>query len=792
MKNRIIFLCILFAIAINVQAQDKRTDANIIGHVTCDNEHIPFAAVSVKGTAIGTSTDETGHFQLINLPTGKITLIAQAMSYKPKEVEVEVQYGETIEVKFELEKDALGLNEIVVTGDRNVSSRKNATTIVTVIPPKLFTSSQSMNLSQGLQYASGLRIENNCQNCGFNQVRMNGMEGPYSQILINSRPIFSSLAGIYGLELIPSNMIEKVEVVRGGGSALYGSNAIAGTINVILKDPISNTYEFSTGGSLIGVDKEYGDDITEKYHVNFNGSLVSSDARTGMSMYASHSKRNPFDGNHDGFSEIASINNLTMGTRLFHRFNSKSKINIDFFSIHENRRGGNKFDLPEHESDIAESIEHSINSGAVNYERFINERDKLSIYFSAQNINRSSYYGAKQSLSDYGKTKNFSYSSGLQYNFNFKNSKLILGTEHNGEYLKDYKLGYIDLDNPIINYIDSSVSYNHIQNTIVANQSVSTSSAFGQYEFSYRLLKVSAGFRYDNYAIRSNVDERANNEGSVISPRFTLKYDILENLQFRTSWSQGYRAPQIFDEDLHIESSGSRKVIHLNDPDLDKETSNSFLASIDYNGRIAKGSFDFLVEGFYTILNNPFASEFSEPDSNGIVIYTRINAEKGASVLGLNTELSIIPSENFYFKSGLTVQNSQYEKAQSFNEKNFFRTPNTYGYLNFTYSPTKKLEATLSGVYTGAMLIPYFGSTLPDTDAGILRTTDPFFDFGLKIQHTHKINCAKMQLYAGIKNIFNSYQNDFDSGIDRDPGYVYGPTLPRTIYVGIKIGNNLK
>jgi outer membrane receptor for ferrienterochelin and colicins len=90
-----------------------------------------------------------------------------------------------------------------------------------------------VTLSEGLSFSPGLRIENDCQNCGFSQVRMNGMEGPYSQILINSHPIFSGLAGVYGLELIPTNMIERIEVVRGGGSALYGSNAIAGTINII-------------------------------------------------------------------------------------------------------------------------------------------------------------------------------------------------------------------------------------------------------------------------------------------------------------------------------------------------------------------------------------------------------------------------------------------------------------------------------------------------------------------------------------------------------------------------------
>jgi len=134
-------------------------------------------------------------------------------------------------------RNVLGIEEVVVTGDRNKTNRTESSTIVSILTPKLFATIQSVTLSEGLNFCPGLRMENNCQNCGFSQVRMNGMEGPYSQILINGRPIFSGLAGVYGLELIPSSMIERVEVVRGGGSALYGSNAIAGTINLIFKRP---------------------------------------------------------------------------------------------------------------------------------------------------------------------------------------------------------------------------------------------------------------------------------------------------------------------------------------------------------------------------------------------------------------------------------------------------------------------------------------------------------------------------------------------------------------------------
>jgi len=231
-------LLLLISISVIASGQKhERTDAHIIGHVKCCGEHIPFANVYLKNTTIGTTTDATGHFQLINMPEGTHTVCVRTMCYKLKEEIITLKAGETREIKFELEEDALGLEEVVITGDRNEKNRKESSVIVNTLTPKLFTTTQAVSLSDGLNFSPGLRMESNCQNCGFSQVRMNGMEGPYSQILINSRPIFSGLAGVYGLELIPSNMIERIEVVRGGGlqDIITASPVLALRVQVILR-----------------------------------------------------------------------------------------------------------------------------------------------------------------------------------------------------------------------------------------------------------------------------------------------------------------------------------------------------------------------------------------------------------------------------------------------------------------------------------------------------------------------------------------------------------------------------
>ena len=793
--NRIQIVLTIFLLAISQinYAQKTKSDANIVGHVVCSQtgEHIPFATVSVKGTTIGTTTDESGHYLLINLPVGKLTIKAQSLGYKPKEEEITIKSEETEEINFELGPDVLGLDEVVVTGDRNETNRRASSTIVNTISPKLFNITQSVTLSDGLNFCPGLRMENNCQNCGFSQVRMNGMEGPYSQILINSRPIFSGLAGVYGLELIPSSMIERVEIIRGGGSALYGSNAIAGTINLILKDPIKNSYEFGINSSLTGVGLDDSGDPAPDYSVNFNTSLVSADNKTGMALYGFYRDRKPFDANDDGFSEIASLNNTTIGTRLYHRFGTRNKLIADFFTIKEERRGGDKFDYPAHEANIAEVVNHNLTTGALTYEQFFREVDLFSIYVSGQKVNRDSYYGANKSLSDYGNTQDFSYTIGAQYNAQFGNSNLVAGIENDGEWLEDKKLGYPDIDNAVISN-DSIIYIPHTDNVMVTDQTTNTTGIFAQYEINWNKLKVSVGARFDNYIISDKEHSGSDKSGNVLSPRLTLKYDVKEYLQARVSYSQGYRAPQIFDEDLHIETSGSRRVIHENDPGLKQETSHSYMASLDFNKQLGKTYVGLLLEGFYTQLNDPFANEYGEPDSDGTVVYTRINSEKGAKVQGVNIELNVVPSDKFSLKTGFTVQSSKYEEAQEFDEKNFFRTPVDYGYLTLDWQPSKKWGFSSTANYTGEMLVPYFGLESSDPDVGELRTSERFFDLGLKTHYNIKLNGATLQVFAGVKNLLNSYQSDFDSGINRDPGYIYGPMNPRTVYFGLKVGNFLQ
>ena len=136
-----------------------------------------------------------------------------------------------------------------------------------------------------MSFQPGVRVESNCQNCGFQQVRINGLDGPYTQILLDSRPIFSALSGVYGIEQIPASMIERVEVMRGGGSALFGSSAIAGTINIITKEPIRNSGMLSH--TITGI----GDGDAFDNNTALNASLVTDDQRAGLYIFGQNRHR---------------------------------------------------------------------------------------------------------------------------------------------------------------------------------------------------------------------------------------------------------------------------------------------------------------------------------------------------------------------------------------------------------------------------------------------------------------------------------------------------------------------
>lgn len=255
----------------HITAQDDHSDAVIIGHVVSRGEHIPFVNIYLEGTRYGTATDVTGHYMMVDLPTGEFTLVAKMVGYKMGEKQVVLKAGETIEIKFDLEEDVIHMDEVVITGTKTFKRQTESAVIVNVLDGKTIDKVAAQTISESLSFQPGLRMETDCQTCNYTQLRMNGLGGAYSQILINSRAVFSSLTGLYGLEQLPTEMVERIEVVRGGASALYGSSAIGGTVNIITKLPQRNSYEVTSNNAIIGGDA---------FDYNVKGTLTALDRKS--------------------------------------------------------------------------------------------------------------------------------------------------------------------------------------------------------------------------------------------------------------------------------------------------------------------------------------------------------------------------------------------------------------------------------------------------------------------------------------------------------------------------------
>lgn len=733
------------------------TDANIYGHIVnaATGEHIADINIIAKGTSLGTTSNESGHFLLNDLPEGQFTIIASGVGFKSEEKVIELHKGTSLELTFSLEPDLVQLQSVVVSASRNEVNRKDASSIVNLISPRLFDNTASSCLAQGLTFQPGIRVEMNCQNCGFQQVRINGLDGAYTQLLIDSRPVFSALAAVYGIEQIPANMIERVEVIRGGGSSLFGTNAIAGTINIITREPKSSGVKIENKTAFIG-------GSASEISTLLNATVVNDNA--GITVFGTVRDRQPFDVNDDGFSEIGLLRAKNAGFKAFIKPGIYSKLNIEYHNLYEYRRGGNAFDKPLHESDISEQAEHNINSGGLNFVLFSkNGKNKLDLYASAQQIHRNNYAGVAQDKNAYGTTKNHTILGGIQYNRNIK--KLIfMPAELTGglEYLSD------DLH-------DEISGYNH-----TTDQNIRIGSVFVQNEWKTDKSGILLGLRIDKHNLIENL---------IFSPRASFRYVINNMITFRTGYSKGFRAPQVYDEDLHGSAIGGEISYVENILSLKPESSHSISASLDFDKSFGKIQTELLLEGFFTTISDVFILVEKGINDDGFLVLQRDNGS-GARVKGLNIEAKAATENGLVLQAGITLQKSLYDEAQRWSDdecllpqRKMFRSPDTYGYFTADWNPAKKLVISFTGNYTGKMLVQHFAGYIPDDEE---VTTPEFFDAGINLTYDLKIRKAlNAKISLGAKNIFNSYQKDFDKGISRDAGYIYGPIYPRTFNGGI-------
>ncbi len=766
MKN--LFSILLFAVlSLSCRASaapGRTTDANLVGHVVDreTREHIPYATVAVQGTVYGTTTDASGHYFLKNLPEGECTVEVRALGYATLTKRIVLRAGETLELNFEAMQSGISMDEVVVSASRTATLRREAPALVSVLGADLFEKTNAASLAGALSFQPGVRVEDDCQNCGFTQVRINGLDGHYSQILVDSHPVFSALTGVYGLEQIPANMIERVEVLRGGGSALYGSSAIGGTINIITREPSRSSAQLSHTITALGCGGSYDNNTM------LNASYVSDNGRAGLCVFGQNRHRSGYDHDGDGFTELPVIRSQSAGMHSFLRTGAYSRITAQYHHIAEYRRGGDRLDLPPHEALVAEQTDHAIDGGSLAFDFSTPDRsDRVNAYASFQNTARSSYYGSKQDPDAYGRTHDLTVAAGAQYTHAFAKlwfmpAELTLGTEYSFDDLSDRSIGY----------------------DMTTDQTVHIVGGYFQNEWKTKKWSLLIGGRVDKHNL---VDH------AIFSPRVNVRFNPTESVNLRVSYAGGYRAPQAFDEDMHIAVVGGERVrIRLAD-DLREERSHSVSFSADLYHTFGSVRTNLLVEGFYTTLDDVFAlRDLPETAGDGSTIRERYNGS-GATVAGLNVEGRVVFARWFELQAGMTWQRSRYKEPEYWSEdetvapvRRMFRTPDLYGYFTAELKPWRSLDIDLTGNCTGGMLVQHIAGSGTERDVAV--TTPRFFDMNIRAGYDFRIyKEIGLQLYGGVQNLFGSYQKDFDRGADRDSGYVYGPSLPRSWFVGVKL-----
>jgi outer membrane receptor for ferrienterochelin and colicins len=658
------------------------------------------------------------------------------------------------------------VNEVVVTGTKTPRKKLENPVMVNVIDMKTLQNTQACNLSEGLKFQVGLRVETDCQTCNYTQLRMNGLQGGYSQILINGRPTFSALMSLYGLEQLPVNLIDRIEIVKGSGSSLYGSAAIGGTVNVITKLPKKSSFDMGSTLQLIG-----GNAIDWVNQGNI--SWVNDSKNSGVNFYLSHRKRDFYDHNKDSFSELPKIESYALGFGSFFKINENQKIEFSGSLINEYRFGGQMIEPPAFKALQSEERQHNIAIFGTDYQwNFKNEKGSLIFFGAYQYTKRNHFTGVMPDSNileyfanpPYGNSDMNSFQLGGQLNYLIpllnKKNVFSIGVEYNREKVNE-----------------QIPSYNFF-----VNQTVTNLGAFIQSDWEIMpKVNVLTGLRIDKHSFLSN---------AVLSPRMAMVYKFNTNTQFRLGLGRGFRAPQAYDTDLHVAfAGGGVSRIQLYNQ-LVQEKSNSYSFSINYDKPLKNIIFGGTIDGFLTRLNDVFVYENIGVDSFGEVFEKR-NGQT-AIVRGLSLELRANYNRIAQIEMGMTIQESYYKQPVLISNSlptfsSFLRTPNFYGFANLSINPSSRLMLNFNAVYTGSMHVLHLAQS--DNLQDQLVQTPSFIDVSSKISYKFSVSAKalKLEVFGGIKNMFNSYQSDFDSGKNRDSNYIYGPSLPRAIYVGLKL-----
>ncbi|BCS34002.1 TonB-dependent receptor [Luteitalea sp. TBR-22] len=635
--------------------------------------------------------------------------------------------------------------DVEVAAERRDARLRDAPVRTEVVSRDFVEQVGARTLADAVEYTTGVRVENNCQNCNFSQVRLLGLEGPYTQILMDGQPTLSSLAQVYGLEQIPARLIDRIEVTKGGGAALLGPGSVGGVINVVTREPATRGYQVDTTVGTAG-----GTPLTS---TSAALDWVSADKRGLVTAYGQADRVSAIDLTGDGYTEV-SRRALEAGGVRGHRvlLDNRARITLDASAMHEDRRGGNALDLPPHEADVAEAIDTRREAATLTWLHAPTPRSDYRLTVSAADTRRDSYYGVGRDPLAYGDTRSRLGVADLLINRYATRHVVSGGAQVTLERLQDSQPGYgraLDL------------RYQQV-------------GAFVQDEWTFRPgWQVLTGVRVDRHSALSRAQ---------VLPRAALRASPRPFLDLRVSYAQGIRAPQVFDEDLHIASVGGEARVVVVDPALRPERSTNWMAGAEWKPTLWGGQALLEANAFHTRLRDQFHLQEDDLPDTGVHEFRKVNLGT-ATVRGVEANLGWGRGDHLVLQGGFVLQRSTFGQPDpDFGSTRFFRTPDVYGNASITLKELLPVDLFAGLRVTGPMLAPHFAGAIPEDR---LERTPSFVQ--VDVSASRRLT-SMLALTLAVRNLTNAYQRDLDQGPLRDSAYVYGPRFPRTVQLSLRVG----
>ena len=739
-------LKIVYYLFVGIISTHSQTNS-ISGKITSKGEALPFANVYLANTKLGTSSNEDGFFELKNIPNGDYTLVSSSVGFNLKTLKIRLTGNEKLVKNFNLNEN-YSLEEIVVSGTLRPISKSNSPVSVEVYSTTFFKKNPTPSIFESLQNVNGVRPQLNCNVCNTGDIHINGLEGPYTFVLIDGMPIVSGLSTVYGLTGIPQALIERVEVVKGPASTLYGSEAVGGIINIITKKtsnaPALATDIFTSSWGEINTD------IGMRYE--------TSDKIQGLLGINYFNYQNRIDNNDDNFTDLTLQNRISIFNKITIERKSNKVFTIAGRYVYEDRWGG---ELDWEKNYRGRNIKYGESIYTNRWETFgtyeLPTSENINFQFSANGHSQDSFYGTDaydaEQLTGFGQ---FTYNKQIR-----EKHDLLIGMAYRYSYYDDNTFATLNENGDANKAAITHLPGIFVQDEIALNTQ-------------------------NNLLLGARVDYNSIH-GRIFSPRVNYKWNSIDKSDIvRVSIGNGFRVANVFTED-HAALTGAREVEF--DGELQPET--SWNINLNYVKKyILKNSFITLdASAFYTYFDNRILPDY-ETDSNKI-IYANLERYSISKGLSLNTDMNFTNGLSINF--GATLMDVSITENKTKTRQ--LLTESFSGVWSISYKTNTNFTIDYTGNIYGPMRLPLLGENDPRAEFS------PWFSVQ-NIQLTKKIG-PSWEVYGGIKNLLNytppansinSSNNPFDEGIDTDknpelafdPSYVYASNQGIRTFVGLR------